>query len=177
MQSSGSFEPTPANVSLMRILLSCFGVIAIIAYGVFGAMLMSNWAIAAATEVPLATAIADMEAAHQPYSTTPGIIFAVLGTLLALGWGILMLIRNSPFSDWAGASLWAVVIMLGAPAYFFASFSNLMSVGDTYYEWNSGAAFALEAPLYMASGISFVFLVGSFIVVMIKSTVRRQRPP
>lgn len=157
----------------MRILLAGLGVIAIIAYGVFGAMLMSNWAVAAASEVPLATAIADMQAAHQPYSTTPGIIFAILGTLLALGWGALMLFRQSPLPVRAGVSLWAVIIMLGTPAYFFASFSNMMSVGDTYYDWNSEAAFALEAPLYLASGIAALLLAGTFIVVMTKATVRR----
>lgn len=157
----------------MRILLAGLGVIAIIAYGVFGAMLMSNWAVAAASEVPLATAIADMQAAHQPYSTTPGIIFAILGTLLALGWGALVLFRKSPLPVRAGVSLWAVIIMLGTPAYFFASFSNMMSVGDTYYDWNSEAAFALEAPLYLASGIAALLLAGTFIVVMTKATVRR----
>lgn len=157
----------------MRILLTGLGAIAIIVYGVLGAMLMSNWAVAAASQVPIATAIADIQAAHQPYSITPGIIFATLGILLALGWGALMLFRKSPIPARAGVSLWAAIIMLGTPAYFFASFSNMMSVGDTYYDWNSEAAFALEAPLYIASGIGVLLLIGTFIMAMSKQAAQR----
>lgn len=137
---------------------------------------MSNWAVAAASQVPIATAIADIQAANQPYSTVPGIIFAILGTLLALGWGALMLLRRSPLPLRAGVSLWAAIIMLGTPAYFFASFSNMMSVGDTYYDWNSEAAFALEAPLYIASGIAVLLLLGTFITVMTKAKAAARKP-
>lgn len=148
----------------MRTLLSVLGVSAIVSYAVLGAMLMNDWAVVAASGAPLGTTIADMDAAGQPYSIVPGIGFAAAGVLLALAWGAMTVRPNSTrpggrMSSRASTALWGGILALGAPAYFFASFGNLNSVGDTYVDWNSEAAFALEAPLYVVSGIAFLVAV------------------
>lgn len=147
----------------MRVLLTLLGIGSIVVYSFFGATLMNDWAVTAASEMPLEATIADMDAAGQTYTTIPGFVFAAAGILLALAWGVTTVFRRTALPDWGTVSLWAGIITLGAPAYFFASFANLNSVGDTYLDWNAEAASVLEAPLYMVSGITF--LVGVAIVV------------
>lgn len=149
---------------MMRILLSFLGIVAIFFYSLLGATLMNDWAVVSASEMPLETTIADMHAAGQNYSTIPGFVFAALGLLLGLLWGMTTLFRRTPLPNRVAVSLWAGIITLGAPAYFCMSFGNLNSVGDTYVEWNSGAAFALEAPLYAASGLAFLVVVAMIVI-------------
>ncbi len=139
---------------------------------------MNDWAVVAASEMPLETTIADMHAAGQNYSTIPGFVFAALGLLLGLLWGVTTLFRRTALPNWAAVSLWAGIITLGAPAYFFMSFGNLNSVGDTYFDWNSEAAFVLVAPLYMASGLAFLVVVALMMVTAaIKATARKRALP
>lgn len=157
----------------MRILLTFLGISAIVAYSVLGALLMNDWAVVAASGMPLDTTIADMKVADQQYSTIPVLVFAALGILMALVWGAITMWRRSVLPDWATMSLWAGILALGAPAYFFTSFANLNSVGDTYVDWNSGAAFALEAPLYATSGFAFLIAVGALTVPMAKAVARK----
>ena len=157
----------------MRMLLTFFGIVAIVAYCLLGTLLMNDWAVVAASGLPLDTTIADMKAADQQYSTIPGLGFAALGILLALVWGAITMWCRTVLTVWAALSLWAGILVLGAPAYFFASFANLNSVGDTYAEWNSGAAFVLEAPLYAASGFSFLIAMGALAVSLAKAVSRK----
>ncbi|WP_422216939.1 hypothetical protein [Glutamicibacter protophormiae] len=72
------------------------GVIAICLYSIFGAVLMNDWAVTAASELPLAATINEMQKAEQNYSRNGGILFAALGMLLALGWGFLTLRLGFP---------------------------------------------------------------------------------
>ncbi len=162
---------------MMRILLTILGIVAIASYSVLGAMLMNDWAVVAASGVPLDTTIADMDSADQPYSAVPGFVFAALGILLALAWGVMTMLRRTALPKWATGSLWAGILTLGAPAYFFTSFGNMNSVGDTYVDWNSEAASALEAPLYMVSGIAFLVAVAILVMAVTKSTVRKNSSP
>lgn len=157
----------------MRVLLTLLGIVAIIVYSLLGATLMNDWAVVAASEMPLETTIADMDAAGQGYSTIPGFTFAAMGILLALTWGGTTLLRRTSLPIWATVSLWAGIIALGAPAYFFTSFANLNSVGDTYVDWNAEEAFALEAPLYLASVIAFLIAVAMLTVPMIRAAARK----
>lgn len=153
----------------MRLIITILGALAIVTYAVLGALLMNDWAVAAASEMPLDAAIDEMNAANQPYSVAPGIVFATVGTLLAVAWGVLVMIRKLRISAWAALSIWAAIITLGAPAYFAASFGNLNSVGDTFYEWNSGAAFALEVPLYLTSGVAALLTVVAVIMAVVQA--------
>lgn len=161
----------------MRILLTLLGIVAIIVYSVIGATLMNDWAVIAASEMPLETTIADMDTAGQTYTTIPGFVFAVMGILLSLVWGVTTLFRRSAIPNWAAVSLWAGIVTLGAPAYFFTSFSNLNSVGDTYFDWNAEAAFALEAPLYIVSGLAFLVVVAMMVTAVNKATARKKTSP
>lgn len=157
----------------MRILLTLLGIVAIVAYSVLGALLMNDWAVVAASGMPLDTTIADMKVADQQYSSVPGLVFAALGILIALVWGATTVWRRAILPNSAALSLWAGIIALGAPAYFFTSFTNLNSVGDTYVDWNSGAAFTLEAPLYATSGFAFLIAMGALAVPLAKAGLRK----
>lgn len=161
----------------MRILLTLLGMVAIIVYSLLGATLMNDWAVIAASEMPLETTIADMDAAGQTYTTIPGFVFAVMGILRALAWGATTLFCRSAFPNWAAVSLWAGIVTLGAPAYFFTSFANLNSVGDTYFDWNAEAAFALEIPLYILSGLAFLVVVAMMVTAVNKATARKKTSP
>ncbi len=156
----------------MRILLTLVGVIAIVTYSIWGAVLMNDWAVAAAAEMPLDQAIREMDRANQVYSTAGGIVFAAIGVALALAWGVLTLLFRRRISPWAAASIWAGILALGAPAYFFGAFSNLNSVGDTFYNWNAEAAFALEAPLFLVGGVALLFSLASLIMTVVKALGR-----
>lgn len=161
----------------MRTIFTILGMVAIIAYAVLGAMLMNDWAVVAASGVPLETAIADMAAANQPYSAIPGAVFASLGIVLALAWGVATISRRATVPIWATASMWAGILALGAPAFFFTAFGNMNSVGDTYYNWNAEAAFALEAPLYMASGVAFLGATATMLAALAMPVLRKKPSP
>lgn len=147
----------------MRMTFTILGTLTILTYSVLGAMLLNDWAFAAASEESLKQAIATMDAAGESYSATPGYVFAAIGVLLTLTWATLNLHPRVRLPAWGSVSVWATVLAFGAPAYFLASFGNLMSVGDTYPDWNAEAAHALAAPLYLVSGAAAVLAVGSLI--------------
>ncbi|WP_449282281.1 hypothetical protein [Leucobacter sp.] len=136
-----------------RALLVSLGVAGLIVYAILGALLMSDWAVTAASGVPLEQAVAAMDAAGQPYGVWAGIGFATIGILLALGWAALALLSREKQPGWVLLLLFGCILAAGAPAYFFASFGNLNSVGDTFVDWDADAAFALELPLYLVSAL------------------------
>ncbi len=164
-----AYTADPAKLRFMRSTLTALGLFAITAYAAVGALLMNDWAVAAASGVPIDTAIADMAAAGQPFSAVPGYVFAIVGVALALVWAALVLLPRFALPGWAAVSIWAWIVALGAPAYFFASFGNMNSVGDTYFDWNAAAAWALEAPLYAVSAIALVVAIGAIIVAVVRS--------
>jgi hypothetical protein len=160
--------------SLLRYLFVSVGVIIVVGYGVVGALLMNEWAVVAASGVPLEETIAAMDAAGQPYSTVPGLVFVLVGALLAVVWAILTSALSVDVTSVAiSVAAWAAIIAFGAPAFFFASFSNMNSVGDTFFDWDAEAAFALEVPLYLVSATSV--LVG-IVALLIGVTARRVVP-
>ncbi len=143
----------------MRLTLTIFGAAVILAYAVLGAMLMNNWAVAAATGASLEETIATMNAADQPYRIVPGYLFAAFGIVLALTWTALVRRPRIVLPDWGTLTIWAAILAFGAPAYFYGSFANNNNVGDTYYDWTREAAFALEAPLFLTSGAALILAV------------------
>ena len=159
----------------MRTAATLTGMVAIALFGVWGALLMSSWVIVAASGMPLTASINAMEAANQPYSVLPGLLFAALGVVLGFAWVWLMWSPRVAVPAWAGFSLWAAIIALGGPAYFFASFGNINSVGDTFYGWDPAAAFALQAPLYLVSAVAAVIAIGAPLCVLILHASRVRR--
>ncbi len=112
-----------------------------------------------------------MNTAGQPYRTVPGYLFAAFGVLLALTWAALVLHPRIVLPDWGALTIWATILAFGAPAYFFGSFANMNNVGDTYYDWNREAVFALESPLYLISGAALILAVA----VLVTTAVRAAR--
>lgn len=159
----------------MRVLLTVLGASAIVAYAITGALFANDAEVAAASGLPLDRTIADMAAAGQPYSPAPGIVFAVIGVLLAAAWAFATLLRRTRLAPADAVALWGGILALGAPAYFMTSFGNLMSVGDTYVRWNQEAAFALASRLYLVSGAALVVAVGALVVIAVGAA--RRRPP
>ncbi|MEZ5160812.1 MAG: hypothetical protein R2709_08810 [Marmoricola sp.] len=122
----------------MRKLAVTLGAGVILAYAALGALLMSRWELEAASGLPIKDTVAAMAADEQSYSVIPGVVFAVIGGLLAIAW---LRIPRLAGSLVGSAALWAAInTRSGAPAYFFASFGNMNSVGDTFYDWDSQAA-------------------------------------
>jgi hypothetical protein len=142
----------------MRKLLAISGFAIIAAYAVYGALLANNWAVEAASGIPLDETIVAMSAAGQGYSSRGGWVFACAGIILAISWLLVTLTPKFQLPGWVAAGLWGLIVALGAPTYFFTAFGNINSVGDTFEDWNAGAAFALEAPLYTASILAGVLL-------------------
>lgn len=143
----------------MRLLMLPCGFLLVVAYSVYGAIVMNDLAVAAASNVPLDTAVADMTAAGQGYSTIPGLVFAAAGCVLAVTWLILAVGPGREMPGWMLAAGWGAFMVMGAPAYFLASFGNLNSVGDTYVGWNAEAAWAWEKPIYLLSGLAGLLLL------------------
>lgn len=137
-------------------------------------MMMNNWAVVAASELPLADTIAEMHAVGERYSPGGGIVFAAFGGLLALAWAVVTLHPRIPMPHWVALTIWASVLAMGAPAYFFMSFGNLNSVGDTFSGWNASAAFALEVPFYVVSGIAVLLAGGTIITAIVGRVIRRE---
>jgi hypothetical protein len=143
----------------LRKLAVTLGAGVILAYAALGALLMSRWELEAASGLPIKDTVAAMAADEQSYSVIPGVVFAVTGGLLAIVWAVTTHTAAGRVSGWLSAALWAAIVALGAPAYFFTSFGNMNSVGDTFYDWDSQAAFALVSPLYVISGVAAVVAV------------------
>lgn len=158
----------------MRLTLAAFGSGTIAGYAVLGAFLMNDWAIVAASELPLSTTIDEMAAAGQPYSSLAGVMFAALGITLALGWAVLTVHPRVGLPVWGSLAAWAGIVALGAPAYFAGAFGNLNSVGDTFWDWNAAAAWRIEAPLYFVSAAAFVLALG-ILATVATSAVKRSR--
>lgn len=159
----------------MRPAFTILGAFGIAAYAAFGATLMNAWAVVAASGLPLDATIAEMARADENYSAIPGFVYGASGILLALGWAALTLISRVRLPWWASLAIWAAIVTFGAFAYYFFSLGNMMSVGDTFYDWNSEAAWALEMPLYLVSGIAFLVSVGALITGIIQGVTAKRR--
>ncbi|MCS3493746.1 glucan phosphoethanolaminetransferase (alkaline phosphatase superfamily) [Arthrobacter sp. JUb119] len=142
----------------MRKLLAISGFAMIVAYAAYGSLLMNNWAVTAASGLSLDETISEMASMDQNYDSLGGWVFAATGTALAISWLVPVVSAGRKLPAWAAIGAWSLIIALGAPAYFFASFANMNSVGDTFADWNADAAADLAAPLYMASVLAFAIL-------------------
>ncbi len=70
------------------------------------------------------------------------------------------------------AVIYLALLVLGSPAYFMLSFTNLNSIGDTYADWDSEALARLEAPLYLTSLAAMIVLVLLLTVVGVRRLAR-----
>lgn len=167
----------PSRVPIMRTLLTALGAVAVIVYAVLGALLMTRWELTAASGLPFADTVAAMDAAGQPYSAVSGVAFAVVGIVLALIWATWTLAPAIRPRRWPAVAVWGMLLAFGAPAYFFASFMNMNSIGDTFYDWNADAAFRTVAPLYLVSAAGAVLTVIAIAFSIGEHRTRATPPP
>lgn len=158
----------------MRIVGASLGFLAVAAYAVLGALTVDVWAVEAGSGAPLGEARAAMQRAGQTYGIWPGVVFAVAGLLLGAAWAAVG-VRNRTIPAWVLLAGWCGIVMLGSPAFFAAGFSNLMSVGDTFFGWHPDAAWAVERPFHLASAAAALLLLGTLIAVAVRA-VRRHEP-
>jgi len=151
----------------MRYVLVLSGAAIIIAYSLYGMFVINDFAVAAASGVHIETAIAELRAAGQTYSKLDGIGFAAIGILLAVAWSLLAIMGRKNYRGHTLLLFWAGILFLGAPAYFFAAFGNLNSVGDTFYGWYPEAAFEYEWPMYLASALALLPAAGAVIAALL----------
>lgn len=156
----------------MRKLLVWCGVAAILCYAAIGAWMMLDWEVVAASGLPLPEAIEQIEAGGETYEIWPAIVFAIAGVALGFGWALVVLRNRPQVSARAALGGWGAIMGLGALAYFYSSFSNLMAVGDTIEDWHSEAAFAVASRLYLASAVAVAIAV----VGMVSLSVGAGRP-
>ncbi|GAA1791257.1 hypothetical protein [Leucobacter iarius] len=160
--------------SRFRVLVIIAGALAVSGYAILGAASMNDWEMTAASHLPLDQTVAHMRAAEQPVSAIPGLLFAATGISLAVAWASLLLAKR--LSIFASIVGWAAIIAFGAPAYFWFSFGNMMSVGDTFPDWDSEAAIAIADRFYLASGIALAVGIVAASVLVVRVLVRRSAP-
>lgn len=161
----------------MRITLTVFGGLLVLAYAGYGAYLMNVGEVVAASGLPLEQTIIEMEHAGQPYTPIPGFLFAGFGVLLAAAWTTMTIAFRSRLSGWFALSILGAILAAGAVAYFYTSFANMNSVGDTFFEWDSEAAFALASRQYLVSGLGALVSVAACIVGAVQAARRHSASP
>ena len=163
----------------MRIAIAAAGSLLVLAFGIFGLLVMNDWGLVAASHEPLDRTLDAMQRAEQDRALVPGGIFIVLAVAAAAGPAFAALI-SSELPAWALAAIYLALLVLGSPAYFMFSFANLNSIGDTYADWDSEAVQRLEAPLYSTSLGAMIVLVLLLAVVGVRRLARitpGDRPP
>jgi len=160
----------------MRKVLVVTGFAMIVAYAAYGALLMNNWAVVAASGISLDETIMAMSAKGQDFSSLGGWVFTSIGIALAISWLVVALSARLRVPIAAIIGSWSLIIALGAPAFFFTSFANMNSVGDTFEQWNADAAFTLEVPLYVASLIALALFFATGCLMIWAAITRPGRP-
>lgn len=142
----------------MKTIVIVAGAAAVVAYAMWGVVVMNNLGLVAGSGLPLEQAVATMAEAGQPASMIPGSLFLAAGLVIAAAWSIVAH-RHHDIGEFGTAAGWCLALMLGAPAYFQFSFWNVNSLGDTFYDWHMEAVFALARPLYLVSGAALIGLI------------------
>jgi len=137
-------EPHRATV-----LVSILGAVAVAAYAVWGALqIIVLTPLAAVPGRSLAEIRGEMAAAGEPPSDAGPVMFLVLGVVIAATVAVIV-IRTRALVE-LSALLFLTFLMLGAPAFFVASFGPGMNLSDTYMI-SGGVTLPGVAPLYLTS--------------------------
>lgn len=136
-------------------ILTASGVLVVSGYAVLGALAMGLWEPVAGSGLPIAETREAMTLAGESLSDVPGIIFAVAGIALAATWAFVSL-REPRRRLSTSASGYSILLVLGAPAYFYLSFGNMNSVGDAFPDWHPEAALAVALPFYLVGVVALV---------------------
>ncbi|WP_299169503.1 hypothetical protein [uncultured Arthrobacter sp.] len=108
------------------------GVLVTAAYAWAGAMQILVWnPMAAVPGMTLDEIKAAMLAANEPLAEAHVYVWAAIGFSLALAVGIYGVLKV-PDRPWTIARWFLVILVLGTPTYFFASFNPGMSIADAF---------------------------------------------
>ncbi len=146
-----------ARRSAAAIVIGCAGSLLVLAYVALGALqvLVLN-PLAAVPDRTLPEIYRDAAAANEPFAVGWVVAFAVIGAALSLG-NLLLALRRQ--ATWRGSAVCGLLIlMLGAPAYFWASFSIGMSIADGFGT-SGGDHSGWSGALFVVSGCAFLTLL------------------
>lgn len=108
------------------------GVLVTGAYAWIGAMQILVWnPMAAVPGMTLDEIKTAMSAANEPLAEAHVYVWAAIGVCLALGFGMYGVLKV-PDLPWTIARWFLVILVLGTPTYFFASFNPGMSIADAF---------------------------------------------
>lgn len=125
------------------------GVLGTAAYAWVGAMQILVWnPMAAVPGKGIEEIKAAMAAANEPLRGIPVYGWALVGPVLAVAVGIYAILKV-PDLRWTIARWFLILLVLGAPTYFFASFNPGMSIADAFA--TSGGDHAPGAGSFTAS--------------------------
>jgi hypothetical protein len=142
----------------MKVFTVVAGACAVVAYAVWGMLVINNLGLVAGSGLPLEETLSAMVEAREPASMVQGYVLVVVGIAAATYWAIDS-IRDARRGALVVLTGWCAALVLGAPFLFFSGFWNLNSLGDTFFDWDMEAVAALERPLYLTSGLALVVLV------------------
>lgn len=134
------------------------GVLAAAAYATIGALQILVWnPVAAVPGMSLPEIKTAMSTANEPLVEAPVYVWALAGPVIALAFGIFSIVRF-PDSPWAVTRIFLILIILGTPTYFFASFNPGMSIADAFAT-SGGDHAPWSKILYGMSLLSLVLLL------------------
>lgn len=153
------------------VAIASVGTVSVIAYAVLaGLQILVLNPLAAASGRSLEQIHADVAAAGESLGSPFAVSILSLGVALALLL-LTLLTRLSTATPIVAGLAYALLLALGAPAYFLASFSAGMGLADTY--GISGADYSRwSLVLYVVSGLALVTALALGMVAL----TRRRRP-
>jgi hypothetical protein len=137
------------------------GVLATAAYAMIGAFQILVWnPMAAVPGMSLQEIKTAMSAANESLVEAPVYVWALAGPIIALAFGILSIVRF-PDSPWTVTRIFLILIILGTPTYFFASFNPGMSIADAFAT-SGGDHAPWSKILYSMSFLSLALLLATW---------------
>lgn len=137
------------------------GVPATAVFALIGAFQILVWnPMAAVPGMSLQEIKTAMSSANEPLVEAPVYVWALTGPIIALAFGIFSIARF-PDATWTITRMFLILIILGTPTYFFASFSPRMSIADAFAT-SGGDHAPWSRVLYGMSLLALVLLLATW---------------
>ncbi|MHA7295467.1 hypothetical protein [Arthrobacter sp. HLT1-21] len=134
------------------------GVLITAAYALIGALQILVWnPMAAVPGMSLQEINTAMSSANEQLVEAPVYMWALTGPILALIVGAFAIVKY-PDLPWMISRFFLIIVMLGMPAYFFASFNPEMSIADAFAT-SGGDHAPWSNILYAMSLLSLILLL------------------
>lgn len=149
------------RISIRRpsaVAVAIIGAGTLIAYALLAAVQILVWnPLAAVPGTGLAQIYSEVAAAGESMGAGRVIAFLAVGPLAALA--LLVAVWRRPVRQARNVAVLYLLLALGAPATFWASFGPAVALADTYFV-SGGDHSPWTVPLYLASGLAVVALIG-----------------